>query len=179
MTDVNLSEMKIAYSGKQAIIPFDPPMKSMREARERLVQLDQDAREALGRSDISITKFIPCYVHPGHLFNFTTCLLTYIAFSRSSNFRPGSFLFDNVLHMAPGFATFCSAIQPYLLPIMIAIHAFETALMSRKLKRHGLTPFDRLWWLWAGTCFVEGVTSAWRLEGHLQEKRKEKEGKKH
>jgi hypothetical protein len=179
LTDVDLAGMTISYSGNKVAIPFEPPMTSMREARERLVQMDQDARHALGRSSIAITEFIPCYTHLGHLLNFTVCITTMVAFCRASNFQPGSLLYDNVLYMVPRFASFCLKIQPYLFPIMLSIHLFEAPIMAKRMKKHGVAPFERLWWLWMGTCFVEGVTSFWRLDGWIAEKRKEKESKKH
>lgn len=179
MTDVDLTGMTISYSGKEVAIPFSPPMKTMREARERLVQMDEDARKSLGRSSIAVTKFIPCYTRLGHLFNFTVCLTTMVVFCRGSNLRPGSLLFDNVLYMVPGFASFCLGVQPLLFPIMMSIHIFELPIMFKKLRKHGLTPFDRLWWMWMGTCFVEGVTCFWRMDALIAEKRKEKESKKH
>jgi hypothetical protein len=48
MTDIDLNGIKISYGGKSTLIPFDPPLKSLREARERLVQMDKDALSALG-----------------------------------------------------------------------------------------------------------------------------------
>lgn len=179
MIDININNVKVRYGGKTAVLPFDPPMKALREARERLVQMDKDSLQKLGRSDITITKFVPCYVNPFHLFNFTQCFLTYAAFCRVANFTPGSLLFDNLLYRLPRFAKFCVTIQPYLFAIMVSIHAFESVLMIRKLAKHGLTPFESIWWFWVGTCFVEGVTSFWRLDGFVAEKTREKEAKKH
>ncbi|KAJ4297697.1 hypothetical protein N0V90_005592 [Kalmusia sp. IMI 367209] len=180
LTDVTLNDMKFNCSGQQVIIAFDPPMKSLREARERLVQLDKDALEALGRSDITVTKYIPPYAaHFLHVANFTQCLLTYIVFSRRANFKPGSLLYDNLLANFPRFSNFCLTIQPYLLAIMLGIHVLESVSMSRKLRRHGVTPYDGIWWAWIGSCFVEGKTSFMRLDALIEEKRKEKEAKKH
>jgi hypothetical protein len=51
--------------------------------------------------------------------------------------------------------------------------------MIKKLAKHSLTPFDKMWWPWTASCFVEGITSFWRLDGLIEEKRKEKEAKKH
>lgn len=182
LTDVTLNDIKFNCGGQHIVIPFDPPMKALREARERLVQLDKDALNALGRSDISITKYNPPWA-PGfhfiHLLNFTTCLLTWLAFSRNANFQPGSFLHDNLLSEFPHFNDFCSAIQPILLPTMFIIHAIEAVLMARKLSRHGLTPFDGVWWAWVASCFNEGWTSFLRANSLIEEKRKEKESKKH
>lgn len=179
MMDISLTNIKVRYGGKTAVLPFDPPMKGFREARERLVQMDKDSLQKLGRSDITITKFIPAYVNPFHLLNFTQCFLTYAAFIRPSNFRPGSLLFDTLLFRVPLFTKLCIAIHPYLLLIMVSVHLFECFLMAKKLSRHGLTPFESIWWLWVGTCFVEGITSFWRLDAFIVEKTKEKEAKKH
>ncbi|KAH7116733.1 integral membrane protein-like protein [Dendryphion nanum] len=180
MTDISLSQMKFTYgNGKNAVIPFDPPLKSLREARERVVQLDKDALQSLNRSSIPIKTFIPPTAHPVHLFNFTQCFITYVVFSRAGNLEPGSLLYDNLLFRLPAFAALCLSIRPYLISIMVLIHAFETVLMMRKLNRHGLRPLDKNWWLWVGTCFVEGITSFRRLDGWINERRKEKESKKH
>jgi hypothetical protein len=181
MTDITLDDMKIDCGGQQYVIPFDPPMKSLREARDRVVQLDKDALQALYRSEVSIanTKYVPPYANPFHLFNFTQCFLVYFAFSRAANFQPGSLLYDNLLSSFPGFASFNLAIQPFLFPLMVGIHALETGIMITMLDRHGLTPLSGLWWAWVGSCFVEGRPSFWRLDGVIERRRKEKEAKKH
>ncbi len=117
MTDVTLNAMTISCGGKNNIIPFDPPLKSFREARERLVQMDQDALQTLGRSNIPITGFVPPYTRFGHLCNFTICGLSYILLSRPSNSRPGSLIYDNFLYLVPAFAGFVAAVSPlFLLP---------------------------------------------------------------
>lgn len=172
--------MKFTYgSGQTATIPFEPPLKSLREARERLVQLDKDALETLNRDSTPIKTFIPASANPGHLFNFTQCLVAYVILSRGANFRPGSLLYDTLLFRVPEFAELLSTLRPYILSLMLAIHITESVLMARKLSRHGLRPVDRLWWLWVGTCFVEGVTSFWRLDGWIMARREEKESRKH
>lgn len=180
MTDITLNDMKFACSGQQLTIPFDPPMKSLREARERVVQLDKDALKILGRSDIPITSYIPPYsFHPGHVYNFAQCLLAWAAFSSGGNFRPGSLLYDNLLFRFPGFANFSFTMQPYVITFMLVVHFIETIIMIRKLWRHGLTPLEGVWWAWVASCYVEGLTSFKRLDWFLEEKRKEKEAKKH
>lgn len=179
MTDISIAEMKFSCNGQQITLPFDPPLKSLREARERVVQLDKDALQILGRSDISITKYIPPYVHFGHLFNFTQCFLCYIFLPQPSQFKPGSLLYDNLLYMIPSFAGFVAQIGWIVFAIMLPIHLTEMVVMAKKLAKHGLTPLDVLWWPWVGSAFVEGITSFWRLDGLIEEKRKEKEAKKH
>ncbi|KAF2190723.1 integral membrane protein-like protein [Zopfia rhizophila CBS 207.26] len=179
MTDIDLDRMKIVCGSRRIVIPFQPPMKSLRDARERLVQMDKDALQALGRDSITINTFIPPTVHPLHLANFSVCFLTYLAFSRKGNFLPGSLLHDYLLVNFPRFTQFCITIQPFLFLIMVSIHAFETMLMLKKLQRHSVVLFSRVWWYWVGSCFVEGITSFKRLDGLIRAKVKERDSKRH
>lgn len=179
MTDINLNQMVISLGGQTSTIAFDPPMKSLREARERLVQMDNDTLPILHRSDITVTRYIPPYVKLGHLFNFTQCILVYLLLPREANFRPGSLLYDNILLMAPAFAAFVLQVRWIVLPIMLAIHVTEAFVMANKVNRHGLTSADAVWWQWVGSSFVEGVTAFWRLDGLIAEKQREKDAKKH
>ncbi|KAJ4358984.1 hypothetical protein N0V95_002600 [Ascochyta clinopodiicola] len=179
MTDIDLTSMSFSCGGQTSTIAIDPPMTSLREARERVVQMDKDALRILGRSDITVSRYIPPYVHLGHLFNFSQCLLVYLLLPRGANFRPGSLLYDNLLFMAPAFARFVLQVRWIVLPIMLAIHVYETTIMATKVRRHGLSPADAVWWLWVGSSFVEGITSFWRLDGLIAEKQREKDAKKH
>lgn len=179
MTDITLNDMKFDCGGQQVIIPFDPPLKSLREARERVVQLDKDALQILGRSEYIIDNYIPPYVHVLHMMNFSACLMTYLMFSRSANFKSGSLAYDSLLYQFPGFVKFCLTIRPLLIGPVLGIHIIETVFMIRKLGRHGVTPFDGIWWAWAGSCFIEGKTSFLRADALIEEKKRLKEAKKH
>ena len=88
-------------------------------------------------------------------------------------------MYDNLLNMVPAFAGFVLQVRWIVLPIMLAIHVTETIIMAKKVKRHGLSSADAIWWLWVGSSFVEGVTSFWRLDGLIAEKQREKDAKKH
>jgi hypothetical protein len=181
MTDISLNEMKFACNGQQHTIVFDPPMKSLREARERVVQLDKDALNLLDRSDISINKYIPPSVKFGHLWNFSQCLCAYILLPFPAIWQPGSPLYDTLLYRVPWFANFVAQIGWWIVVgIMIPVHGIEAGIMARRLRiKHGLTPLDGMWWAWTVSCFVEGVTAKWRLDDLIEEKNREKEAKKH
>ncbi|KAG9185512.1 hypothetical protein G6011_08056 [Alternaria panax] len=179
MVDINLNQMVFSCGGQQSIVAFDPPMKAMREARERLVQLDKDALQTLGRSDIAVTNFIPAWTKPAHLWNFTQCVLTMLLLPRQANWQPGSLLYDTLLYPVPGFASFVARIGWIVFVCMVPIHAVEAVIMARKLAKHGCTFMDVVWWKWVGTCFIEGFTSFLRLNALVEEKRTEKEAKKH
>jgi len=180
MIDIDLNQMVISSgNGQRSVIAFDPPMQNLREARERVVQLDQDARQILGRSDITITTFVPTYTNPAHLTLFTVCLLCYLLLPRKANWQPGSLLYDSVLHLVPGFANSVAKVGWTVFVLLILSHAIECAMMARKLAKHGCTFLDVVWWKWVGTCFVEGFVSFMRLDAVIEEKRKEKAAKKH
>ncbi|KAF1836009.1 integral membrane protein-like protein [Decorospora gaudefroyi] len=179
MVDIDLDQMKISCGGQQAVIAFDPPMKALREARERLVQMDKDALRTLGRDDISITGFVPAYSRPSHLWNFTQCLLSLIFLPQPTVWQPGSLLYGNILYLVPWFANFGARYGWFLWLLMVPIHLTEGVIMARKLGRHGCTFLDAVWWKWMGTCVVEGFTSFARLNELIEGKRKEKEAKKH
>ncbi|KAF2464946.1 integral membrane protein-like protein [Lindgomyces ingoldianus] len=179
MANIALDKMDLTFGDTQIAVPFDPPLKSLREARERLIQMDQSALKALGRSQISVTRYIPPHVHFFHLVNFSVCILTYAAFCRPSNFKPDSLLYDHLLYKTPAFAAFCLTIQPILLTIMAAIHMVEAGLMVKKMEKHSVLPFSGVWWCWVCSCFVEGVTSFKRLDELVDNRKKEKEAKSH
>jgi hypothetical protein len=179
MVDIDLNSMKFSCSGQETVIAFDPPMKTLREARERLVHMDKETLQTLGRSDIPITTFIPAYTRPGHLWNFTQCLLAFLLLPRTANWQPGSLLYDNLLYLVPSVANFAAVMGWFIFLVMVPLHLAEAGIMARKLAKHGVTFLDVVWWKWVGTCFVEGFTSFWRLDGLIEEKRREKEAKKH
>ncbi|KAH8730584.1 hypothetical protein GQ44DRAFT_449017 [Phaeosphaeriaceae sp. PMI808] len=181
LSDINLNDMKITCNGRQHAIAFDPPMKSLREARERVVQLDKDALRILDRSDIVVDKYIPPTVHIGHLWNFSQCFFAYILLPFSSNWQPGSLMYSMVLYKFPTFSSYIAQFGWWIVfAFMIPIHTIEAAIMARRLRnKHGLTPLDWVWWSWTASCFVEGITAKWRLNNLVEIKRKEKEAKKH
>lgn len=180
MTDITLNEMTFKCgNGQHPKITFDPPMKSLREARERLVQLDQDALKVLGRNDIPVTTYVPPYVKLGHLWNFTQCLVAFTLLPRSANFEPGSLLYETLLFRVPAFASFVASIGFLVFAFMVPIHLIEAVIMSHKLAKHGTTFLDAVWWQWMGSCFVEGITSFWRLNELIEEKTREKKSKTH
>jgi hypothetical protein len=181
MTGITLSEMNFTCNGQQHTIAFDPPLNSLREARERVVQLDKEALQILGRSDITIDRYIPPTAKVGHLINFSVCALVYLFAPIPSIWQPGSLLYDTMLHPIPWFAAFVARIGWWVVvAIMIPIHTTEAGLMARRLRtKHGLTPLDGMWWAWTASCFVEGITSKWRLDGLVERKRAEKDAKRH
>jgi hypothetical protein len=151
-------------------VPFEPALNGYEEARHRVVEMHKHCLKTLGRSDITIQE----YRRPKGFgaFMFTVCLATFIAFSRRSNFQPGSELYSRLLHHVPGFATFCYKIQPLVIGGMAVIHLTEVVHLSiYRLLPHNVAIGSRVWFLWVLNDFIEGYTALQRFDALVEEKR--------
>ncbi|KAK8174114.1 hypothetical protein IWX90DRAFT_485010 [Phyllosticta citrichinensis] len=177
LADISLESMTIAAAGKHHTIPLNPPMKSWREARERLVKLDKDALEGLGRSDVTVKR----YTRPRglHALVFAVCILSFILVSRRANALPGSYIYDKVLSYAPAFAAFTATVQPVVLWGMVVGHLIESVVLARKLEKYNVPVLSGLWWQWITSCFIEGFGALQRVEALAREERLAKEKAKH
>lgn len=171
MEDINLLSMVISYGGSRYSVPVDPPMKSIRDARSRLVDMHSRCLEQLGESDITIREYT---IPKGfHAVVFTLCFSAYICLSARSNFLPGSILYSAVFQYSPKFANLCYVVQPALLATMILIHVVEAGILAVKvLKPHRVHMFSGLWWKWMVSTFIEGYGAFQRTEKIVQKERK-------
>lgn len=138
-------------------------MASLKEARTRLVAMDEDARKALGVPK-GASALVPRYVSPAgfDLVVWFAVVSTLIVFSRQQNVQPGSILYDQVLKNFPAFATFCQRIQYKLFWGMIVVHGSEAALIGFRLSRYGVPVGSSLWLKWVVGCFFDGICSHMR-----------------
>ncbi|KAF2143282.1 uncharacterized protein K452DRAFT_286109 [Aplosporella prunicola CBS 121167] len=177
LVGMSLGSMSIQAAGHRYNIPLEPPMQSWREARERVIKMDQDAVTALRRSDITVKT----YTRPRgfHAVVFTVCSLTYVLVSRRANALPGSYIHDYILKYVPALASFTAKVQPIILVLMIVIHVFESSIMARKLGKHNVPFGGGLWWCWITSCFIEGFGALQRVDALVRKGRLEKEKAKH
>ncbi|KXT07397.1 hypothetical protein AC578_576 [Pseudocercospora eumusae] len=167
MTDISLEELTLSCHGKKYRIPFQPPMSSYREARERVVELDKACRKALNQSDVTVRKFLP----PTGLYalEFLVISATFLAYSRRSWFAPGQIV-EKVV--GPRFAAFSWSIQPWLIASMLVIHGFEAIYFARnRLRKHSVNVRSPIWWLFMASCFIEGQFLFKRFDTHVRVQR--------
>lgn len=170
LEDITLSDLLITAQGTRYTVPLDPPMKSMSEARTRVMAMHQNCLSKLGLSDVVVTEYRP--PRGFHAVVFGLCLCTYALYSRRAHFVPGSWVYDNLLARMPRFAEICYKIQPALIWGMLAIHGGEAVLlMFRRLKPHRVPVFSRLWFTWVGSNLIEGVGAWQRFDRMVKEKR--------
>jgi hypothetical protein len=162
-------------SNKHYRIPFDPPLESYREARERVVAMDKTCVAALGRSDITINEFI----WPKGLYALELAVVaaTFVGFSQRWWFASGGIV-ETIL--GSGFARFAWGIQPWLLGGLFVIHGAELAwFVPARLRRHSVDVRSGVFWLWVGAEFLGGVFCSMRFDGLVERKRVAKEKQQH
>jgi Protein of unknown function (DUF2470) len=186
LTTLNLDSLILTSAGKRYYIPLSPPLSSLSppsEARQRMIAMHQACLQGLNLSDTKIKTYLP----PQRALErvaFLVEILTFLSFSRRDNFIPGSMFYETLgLGYVPNFAGFCWTIQPWLIWTMLGIHGAEAVWMARtRLRRHQVEGGSWVWWMWVGSCFIEGVSTFWRIDGMVagmegkeNEKEKEKE----
>ena len=144
VVDISLEALELGYHGKKIKVPFVPPMSTYREARERVVLLDKECRQALGVSDVTVKQYLPptgSYALP-----FLGIVTTMLAYSQRYWFGKGQ-LVERFL--GSSFARFSFVIQPYLLGGLILIHGAEALYFAyAKLAKHSVNVRSANWWLW-------------------------------
>ncbi|KAI9733588.1 MAG: hypothetical protein M1834_003190 [Cirrosporium novae-zelandiae] len=163
LEDITLSHLLIDAQGTRNIVPIEPPMRSLADARERLENMYLYDLKATGRSIITIQQ----YTRPqgSWALLFFISALTFIFFSQRSNFLPGSLLYDMLLKYIPPFARFCYSIQPLLISTMVVIHSGEVFWMDRsRMRKYNVPRFSRLWLTWILSTFIEGFGAYRRVD---------------
>ncbi|KAL1970648.1 hypothetical protein VTN77DRAFT_4292 [Rasamsonia byssochlamydoides] len=174
MEDVSLTELVIRANRTRYRVPFEPPLSSLDDVKQRVIDMRDHCLKTLGISDIVIKEYQP--PTGSHAVLFIICLTTFIAFSRRSNFLPGSMLYSLVLRQVPRFAVFCYTIQPLLLSTMVVIHLSEaTHLAVKRLRPHRVPFFSRLWWCWVIDDFITGFTALLRFDALVRKERNKRE----
>ncbi|MCJ1227283.1 hypothetical protein MMC12_003938 [Toensbergia leucococca] len=159
-------------------IPIEPPMTSWPEARPRVVAMDSEAVAGLNRSSITVKKYKRPKGFMAVVFIASAC--TFVAFSKRSNFLPGSWLYDIILKHVPDFAQWCHKIQPLVIYPMLAIHGSETVYLEKsRLQKHNVPRFSKLWWKWVLSTFLEGFGAFVRIDRIVKEEEAKKAKAKH
>ncbi len=181
LSDIDFASMTILPSPNSERVyrvAMSPPMTSWSEARPRVVEMDTEATAALGRSTVTVKE----YVRPRGLMAvvWIVVFVTFLAFSRRANFRPGSWCYDGLLSYVPSFGNFCWRIQPLVFYPMVVLHAAEATYMERtRLQRHTVKVFGRVWWMWISSTFVEGIGAFLRFDEVVREEEQRKAKARH
>ncbi|KAI1610171.1 hypothetical protein EDD36DRAFT_443535 [Exophiala viscosa] len=178
MQDITNEHMIITSSYGRHVVSLDPPMKSLIEARERLVAMHNECLAALGLSDVVLKSYTP----PDRAWQCALsalCLLIFATFPFREQLRPesGSVIASiwSLGGLVPGLARLSYTLQPYVLGIMVVLHGAEAVWFTNRLKRYWVEVGTWVWWCWVGDCLLEGVGCLTRFErvvGRLEAEKK-------
>ncbi len=179
LADITFDSLTIlASNGKPHTIPLEPPMTSWSEARPRVVAMDAEAVAGLNRSNITVKKFRGPKGVMGVVF--VAAAVTFVVFSKRSNFEPGALVYDTVMRHVPNFNKFCHTIQPLVLYPMIALHSWEAYNMDQtRLEKHSIPRFSKLWWKWIFMTFIGGIGLFKSFDSIVEEEEAKKANAKH
>lgn len=175
MTAVDLTGMTLVAGGKAYSIPFEPPLQSYRDARERVVAMDKDCLAALGRSDVTVNEHTwPTGLHAVGL---AVCAATFLGFSQRWWFAADQMV-ANILGQS--FAQFAWTIQPWLITGMFLIHGAELAwFIPARLQKHSVNVRTKEFWLWAASEFIGGLFCSTQFDALVEKKRVAKAKQQH
>lgn len=157
MTSISNDSLTIVASGNRYVIPFDPPMKSLHEARDRVVAMDAEATKALNRSDITIKEYVPPNAIQSVILG--GVLLGFFAFLYAAQFQPGHVIYGLFWRHLPGLAALVHRNAALALVAMVVIHGGEAiAIHYTKLKKHSVPVGSTLWYKWIVSTFFEGIS---------------------
>lgn len=181
--DITPEHMILQSSYGRHVVAFEPPMKSLSEARERFVEMHNLCLRKLDVSDVVIKGYSP----PDRLWQYglsSLVLLIFATFPFRESLRPesGSVISKiwSVGGLAPWLAQLSYTLAPLTLGFIIVAHAAEAVWFANtKLRRHWVETGSVIWWCWIVDCMVEGVGSWSRFDRIVKKMEEKKPGGKH
>ncbi|KAF4977010.1 hypothetical protein FZEAL_6401 [Fusarium zealandicum] len=177
LSDINLNGMKIrSRHGKEYAVPFTPPLAGWAEVKGRIIEMANEARDALGLSDILITEYAP----PEGFGIIVTGSVLFFFFCAAALpwVQPGTQIWELLKVGFPGGPGWFYWIVNAIFWPVIGIHVVECCLFEMKLHKHGVERFSGQWWLWQINCFFEGYPAFKRVDAIVARKQEKKDGKR-
>ncbi|KIX02938.1 uncharacterized protein Z518_06488 [Rhinocladiella mackenziei CBS 650.93] len=181
LTDITTQHMILTSSFGRHVISFEPEMKSLLDARERLVAMHNECLSALDLSDIVIDTYVPPdrAWHWG-LAGITLLILSTFPFREALKPESGTIIASiwSLGGAVPGLARLCYTLQPYVLTLVVLVHGTEAAwLANTKLRRHWVEVGSGVWFAWLLDCVIEGGGCLERFQRVVKGKEAAKNGK--
>ncbi|KAK5060201.1 hypothetical protein LTR84_010086 [Exophiala bonariae] len=181
LEDITTEHIILNSSFGRHVVPFEPPMKSLMEGREKLVAMHQHCLKELDLSDIVIDSYHP----PSGVFPYVLGALVVLictTFPFRDNLRPESrsLIYDiwSVGGLVPGLAWLSYQLAPAVQAFIYIAHGVEMLVLARgRLRRHWVETFSRTWWLWLGECSLVGYSAFQHFDRTVKAKEDAKGGK--
>ncbi|KIW94280.1 uncharacterized protein Z519_05596 [Cladophialophora bantiana CBS 173.52] len=180
MLDITTEHMIISSGFGRHIIQFEPPMKSLMEARERLVTMHELCLKQLDLSDVVVERYVP----PDRAWQWMLCGLcvlisTTFPFRESLRLESGSWISKlwSLDGAAPWLARLSYTLAPAVLGVMVTVHCGEAMwFIQRRLRRHWVEWGSATWWCWVLDCLLEGGGCLTRFDRVVKRMEGEKKG---
>ncbi|KEF54180.1 uncharacterized protein A1O9_09975 [Exophiala aquamarina CBS 119918] len=181
MEDITNEHMILKSSFGRHVVPLDPPMESLMQARERLVAMHQDCLDELDLSDIVVDGYkLPTSVFQWALAGLVILITTSFPFRESLQPESGSVIYKiwSLDGRVPGLAQLSYILAPAVLWFIGLVHCGETLYLARtRLRKHWVETFSGIWWLWVGECMLVGFGAIQRVDAMVKAKESAKGGK--
>jgi hypothetical protein len=158
-------------------IPFSPPLKSISEARARLIEMDKKASKAglLGRAPETVKRYVSPFSNPLNKAWVYFVSIAWLLFVRRATLAAGGIL-EQSLKIIPSFpaesfARLLWTTQPVVLGTMVVLHVAEAVWMAGTLHRHTVPVGSDIWLKWIGSTAFEGFPVWSRFAGVVQEEK--------
>ncbi|KAJ1325179.1 DUF2470 domain-containing protein [Microdochium nivale] len=187
IADLALDALHIKTPAATHKVAISPSMTSLSESRVRLVDMAKQAQAKLGLSDIRIT----AYTAPrgAGIASLAGVALYFVSALALPWIRPGTSAWDLLDRFFPslgrggggggGAEAFVWLVRVIMVP-MLLVHVTEAWWMARtRLEKHGVEAGSKVWLLWVGNTFFEGVPAFQRFDGLVAAERARKDGAKH
>lgn len=176
MTDLTLDTLTIKSASGVHSVRISPPMKSLGDARVRLVDMAERAQQKLGLSDIRIEQFQG--PRGGGLLSFIGVGFYFISGVAVALgvLRPGTawWAFLDTYFPYHGAAGFVWLVEKIAVPVIV-LHATEAWWMARsRLAKHSVEAGSALWLMWVLETFVEGFPAIRRFDQLVREEKRKR-----
>lgn len=169
LEDITLDSMIIANGMGRFIVPIEPPMSTFSEARLRLVNMDEQATNGLGRSKIVVDTFV--WPEGLHLVAVTLIIITWMLTITPGHFGPDSIYGAHVLRGNVMLMNFHIAVQPFVLALLVGVHAVELVwFVPARLLKYNVPLLSITALLWASDVMIEGYGSIRRFNKIVESK---------
>jgi len=178
LVGVSLSAMVITASGMSHVVSFDPPLKSFSEVRTRVVVMDAETREALGRSEVTIKKFEWPKTLTNRVFAYGGGTLLWVAAGLMSQ----QFMYQNIYRYIPWAEVYEKYhARQWVSLFLAATHSYEALFLLRPmLKKHSVPTGSLLYWRWMSMNFwIDGFMTLQRFQKAVQVEEERKAKAKH
>ena len=183
MLDVTTEHIILSSSYGRHVVQFEPPMKSLMEARERLAEMHNLCLRELHVSDVVVEGYTP----PDRVWQYllsSLCLLIFVTFPFRESLRPesGSLVAKiwSLGGVAPWLARLSYTLAPFTLGFIVVAHGAEALwFINRRLNRHWVETGSMSWWCWVVDCLVEGAGCLSRFDRVVKRLEAKKAGGKH